>query len=176
MSKAMMSGFALLGVGAVGGGIASTAMSASAAPTTTTTGTTGTAGSSTSSTTAPTSGRQRPGTPPGPALPLQGTITAVGASSATIKTSSDTETYEVTSSSDIEKNGKSTLSALAVGDMVGFSTVTTDGTTAIDTLVAGGCGPGNGPGANAGTGTGAPPNGANGSGSSSSSSTTQPAA
>ena len=35
----------------------------------------------------------------------------------------------MTSSSDIEKNGKSTLSALAVGDTVAFSTVTTDGTT-----------------------------------------------
>ena len=68
---------------------------------------------------------------------MHGTVTAVGASSVTIKTSSGTATYSVTSSSDIDKNGKTTLSALAVGDNVAFSTVTTNGSSAIDTLYAG---------------------------------------
>jgi len=98
----------------------------------------------------------------------------------TIKTSSGTTTYPVSSSSDIEKNGKSTLGALAVGDDVAFSTVTTDGTTAIDKLVAGdmagGCMHGAGQGTGPGTGhgpppTGTPPAGSSGSTGSSGSST-----
>ncbi len=173
-----MSGLALLGVGAIAGGIASTATSAGAATATTAAagGNSGSSGPSTSST-VPGSGRQRPGAPPGAAaLARHGTLTAVGASSVTIKTSSDTTTYAVTSSSDIEKNGKSALSALAVGDTVAFSTVTTDGTTSIDKLFAGppptgmarGCEPGGG--GNPGTGHRGPPNGSSGTGSSSSSS------
>jgi hypothetical protein len=55
----------------------------------------------------------------------------------TIQTSTGTTTYAVTSSSDIDKNGEATLSDLAVGDAVTFSTVTTNGTTAIDKLHAG---------------------------------------
>ena len=55
----------------------------------------------------------------------------------TIKTSTGTTTYAVTSSSDVDKNGEATLSDLAVGDAVSFSTVTTNGTTAIDKLHAG---------------------------------------
>jgi hypothetical protein len=171
--KLIMSGIALLGVGAIAGGVASTAVSASAA-TTTTTAASGTAGSSgSSSSSVPGSGRQRPGAPPGDtALPLHGTITALGSASVTIKTSSGTTTYAVTSSSDIEKSGKAAgLSGLAVGDNVAFSTATTDGTTSIDTLVAGnatsgmagGCG--RGPGG-PGSGQGTPPNGSSGTGTS----------
>ena len=153
LNKALISGLALLGVGAVAGGIASTAGSASAATTTNTAttgnsgtaGNTGAAGSSSSSSSStntapgavPGGTPQGPGAPPGDALPLHGTVTAIGASSVTIKTSSGTATYSVTSSSDIEKNGKTTLSALAVGDNVAFSTVSTNGTTAIAELYAG---------------------------------------
>jgi hypothetical protein len=156
--KVVMSGIALLGVGAIVGGIASTAASASATTTTTTAAASagsGSNGSSPGPSTVPGSGRQRPGAPPGGMLPLHGTITALGASSVTIKTSSGTTTYAVTSSSDIEKGGKTTtLRALAVGNNVAFSATTTDGTSTIGTLMtgnasssmAGGCGPGPGPG------------------------------
>ena len=169
LNTALISGLALLAVGAVAGGIASTAVSASAATTTSTasTGNTGSGGVSSSTSPAPGSGSQGSGAPPGGvALPLHGTVTAVGASSVTIKTSSGTTTYAVTGSSDIEKNGKVTVSALAVGDDVAFSTATTDGTTAIDKLVAGtmagGClhGAGHGPGP--ATGHGPPPAGSSG--------------
>jgi hypothetical protein len=73
----------------------------------------------------------------GAALSSTGTVPAVGASSVTIQTSSATTTYAVTASSDIDKNGESSLSALAVGDAVRFSTVTTNGTVTIDRLHAG---------------------------------------
>ena len=74
---------------------------------------------------------------PGAGLPLSGTVTAVGSSDVTIQTSTGTTTYAVTSTSDIDKNGEAQVSALAVGDAVTFSTVTTNGTTAIDKLHAG---------------------------------------
>jgi hypothetical protein len=98
----------------------------------------------------------------------------VGTSSVTIQTSSATTTYAVTSSSDIDKNGESTLSVLAVGDAVTFSTVTTNGTTAIDKLHAGNAAldmPPGGPGGMPGGGYGAPPGTSNGSSSSSGSGT-----
>jgi len=129
--KAVATGLGLLGLGAVAGGIASTAMSASAATTTT-------SAPAGSSTTAP-SGSALP-VPPGGgpvALPLTGTVTAVGSADVTIKTSTGTTSYPVTSTSDIDKNGEATLSDLAVGDAVTFSTVTSNGTTAIDKLHAG---------------------------------------
>jgi hypothetical protein len=66
-------------------------------------------------------------------LPDKGTVTAVGTSSVTIGTT----VYAVGSSSDIDKNGESTLSALAVGDAVHFSTVTTNGVVTIAILHAG---------------------------------------
>ena len=171
LHKAWISGLAFLAVGAVAGGIASTAISASA--TTTATATTGNAGSGgtsppantgTGTGTAPGGGPPARGAPPGgAALPLHGTVTAVGASSVTIKTSSGTTTYPVTDSSAIEKNGKTTVSALAVGDTVAFSTVTTDGTSAIDKLVAGtmagGCLHGAAQGTGPGAGPGPPPAG-----------------
>jgi hypothetical protein len=170
LNKAVMNGIALVGVGAIAGGIASATVSAGAATPTTTTAASGSAGAGGSSTTSSPpagSGRQRPTAPPGAAaLPLHGTVTAVSASSVTIKTSSGTTTYAVTAMSDIEKNGKTGSSALSAGDVVAFSTVTTDGSTAIDKLVAGGgpgamaggCGPG-GAGGKSGTAQG-PPTGA----------------
>ncbi len=72
----------------------------------------------------------------GMALGLSGTVTAVSSNSVTIKTASGAKTYGVTSTSDIDKNGEATLSKLAVGDAVRFSTTTSGGTT-IDKLHAG---------------------------------------
>lgn len=57
----------------------------------------------------------------GGALRMSGTVTAVGASTVTIKTATATTVYTVTSSTDVDKNGESSLSALAVGDAVTFS-------------------------------------------------------
>ncbi|WP_256796433.1 hypothetical protein [Terrabacter sp. Ter38] len=54
-------------------------------------------------------------------LDLSGTVTAVTSSSVTIKTAIATTTYSVTSTSDIDKNGEATVSALVVGDQVTFS-------------------------------------------------------
>jgi len=68
-----------------------------------------------------------------PTLPKSGTVTAVGADSVTI----DGTTYAVISSSDIDKNGEATLSSLAVGDTVTFSTVSTASSPTIDKLHAG---------------------------------------
>ncbi len=129
---------ALLLSGLAGGGILGASLSANAAtPSTSATGTssasTGTssgASTGTSSSTAPAPGTGM-GTPPG--LPLSGTVTAVGASTVTIGTTP----YPVTSTSDIDKNGEATLSSLAVGDSVTFSTVTSGGVTSIDKLHAG---------------------------------------
>ncbi len=129
MSRLVASGLGLLGVGGVAGGIASTALSASAA----TTSTPGAASPSTSGGGSSTT----PSPPAGYGLMLSGTVTAVGTSDVTIKTSTGTTTYAVTSSSDIDKNGEASLSSLAVGDAVTFSTVTTNGTTTIDRLHAG---------------------------------------
>src|SRR5262245_5143883 len=66
-----------------------------------------------------------------------GTVTAVGSNSVTIKTSSGTTTYGVTSASDIDKNGEAQLSDLKVGDAVRFTTKTANGATIIDKLHAG---------------------------------------
>jgi Cu/Ag efflux protein CusF len=60
-------------------------------------------------------------------LSLSGTVTAVGSSTVTIKTSSGTTTYTVNAKSDIDKNGEAKLSDLKVGDSVRFSTTTTGG-------------------------------------------------
>ena len=120
-----------------------------------TSGSSASSGSSSSSSTSPTSpaspaygGGAPPGTapsapggaPPGGAyhgLPLSGTVSAVGTDSVTIKTSTATTTYAVTSSSDIDKNGEATLSDLAPGDAVTFSTTTSGTTASIDKLHAG---------------------------------------
>ena len=53
-------------------------------------------------------------------LDLSGTVTAVGTTTVTIKTSTATTAYTVTTSSDIDKNGEATLSALTVGDAVTY--------------------------------------------------------
>ena len=66
-------------------------------------------------------------------LPKSGTVTAVATDSVTI----DGTVYAVTSSSDIDKNGEATLSSLAVGDKVTFSTVASHSTPTIDKLHAG---------------------------------------
>jgi hypothetical protein len=114
---------------------------------------------------------------PGHALSSSGTVTAVGASTVDIRTSSGTTTYAVTSSTDIDKNGEATVSDLAVGDAVTFSTVTTRGTTAIDRLHAGNEAQDMPQGAlGGGPGPGAGSNGSTGSSSSSTSSSTQSSA
>lgn len=72
----------------------------------------------------------------GHALGLTGTVTAVGTSTVTIKTSTGTTiTYRVHSASDIDKNGEAQLSSLAPGDAVRYSV--NSGTTTIDKLHAG---------------------------------------
>jgi hypothetical protein len=70
-------------------------------------------------------------------LHQSGTVTAVGSSSLTIKTSSGTTTYAVVANSDIDKNGEAQLSALAVGDAVTFDSVTQGSTPTIAHLHAG---------------------------------------
>ncbi len=67
-------------------------------------------------------------------LGLTGTVTAVGSSSVTIKTSTATTTYQVDSNSDIDKNGEAKLSDLKVGDAVRFNVT---GSNVIDRLHAG---------------------------------------
>jgi len=70
-------------------------------------------------------------------LDQTGTVTAVGTDTVTIQTSTATTTYAVNANSDIDKNGEASLSNLAVGDSVTFSTTTSGTTTAIDKLHAG---------------------------------------
>ena len=89
---------------------------------------------------------------------MSGTVTAVGASTVTIGTTS----YPVTGTTDIDKNGEATLSSLAVGDSVTFSTVTSGGVTSVDKLHAGSetldrPAAGSGPPANGGSGTSGSP-------------------
>lgn len=69
-------------------------------------------------------------------LSLTGTVTAVGSSSVTIKTTQGTTQYAVTSTSDIDKNGEAKLSDLKVGDVVKFS-VAQSNAKQIDKLHAG---------------------------------------
>lgn len=72
----------------------------------------------------------------GGGLSLSGTVTAVGTASVTIKTAAGPTEYAVTSSSDIDKNGEATLSALTAGDAVTFSVDSASSKT-IDKLHAG---------------------------------------
>jgi hypothetical protein len=67
-------------------------------------------------------------------LGLTGTVTAVGSSSVTIKTSTATTTYQVDGNSDIDKNGEAKLSDLKVGDAVRFNVTSSN---VIDKLHAG---------------------------------------
>lgn len=145
-SRLMKIGYA--GAGLVAGALLATAIGAQAAtPSPTTSGST-TSGSTTTATADPHPGdngadgvpeAQEHGGGPGGhggALDLSGTVTAVGANNVTIKTSSGTTTYSVTSASDIDKNGEATLSKLAVGDAVRFSVASSTSKT-IDKLHAG---------------------------------------
>ena len=72
----------------------------------------------------------------GRGLDLSGTVAAVGSSTVTIKMGTGSTVYTVTSSSDIDKNGEASLSALAAGDAVTFS-VDGANTKQIDKLHAG---------------------------------------
>ena len=121
-NKRVAGSLGLLGVGAIGGTIFAAVIPANAASTTTST-TTATAGDN--------DGDGHGGH--GGALDLSGTITTVGPSSVTIKTSTGTTTYTVDSGSDIDKSGEASVSALKAGDAVTFSV---NGTT-IDKLHAG---------------------------------------
>ena len=122
---------ALIGAGIAAGAIGATALGANAA--TTTNG----AAASSSSTSGATAGSVPPPAGGGYHVPgMSGTVTAVGSSSVTIKTSSGTTTYAVTSASDIDKNGEAQLSNLVVGDAVTFNVMPTSSTT-IDKLHAG---------------------------------------
>lgn len=135
--------------GCAAGAIIAGSVSAGAATTNGTATTSTSSGSSStnsSSSTDPDTGSRPVGAPPeggprpgrgGHALDLTGTVTAVGTNSVTIKTSTATVTYGVTSASDIDKNGEATLRDLAVGDAVRFDTTTANGATVIDKLHAG---------------------------------------
>lgn len=108
----------LLGVGVAAGAVLAGGMVANAA--------TGTRAASAGSSTAAPATRT--------ALSMSGTITAVGSSSVDIKESAGTvTTYQVSSASDVDKSGESTLASLSVGDAVTFSA--TNGT--IDKLHTG---------------------------------------
>lgn len=122
--KRSLLGASLVGMGLAGGGYLAAGTMASAAT-----------HAATSASTPPASPT---GGPPGGGADLMalldsGIVIAIGTSSVTIGTT----VYAVDSSSDIDKNGESTLSALAVGDAVRFSTVTTNGVVTIAILHAG---------------------------------------
>ena len=127
-------GVGLVAAGLVAGGVLAGTLGASAASGTSSPTATYSAGSSSSSATDQDLGGDH-GHGHGP--DLSGTVTAVGTSSVTIKTSSGTTTYAVSGSSDIDKNGESQLSKLVVGDAVTFSTTTSGTTVTIDKLHAG---------------------------------------
>jgi hypothetical protein len=118
----------LVAVGLAGGAILGATMSASAS--TGTTQPSNSNGSSSSSTSTPSS---PDADPRGGDLTNSGTVTAVGSNSVTI----DGKAYVVGSNSDIDKNGESSVSNLAVGDKVIFSTDTSTSTPTIDKLHTG---------------------------------------
>lgn len=125
---------ALVTAGLAGGAVLGTTMTAGAS-TSTSTNSSSPSTNSSSSTGSPPSGAPMGTHPSGaPAgLPDSGTVTAVGTNSVTI----DGKVYAVTSGSDIDKNGEATLSDLATGDKVTFSTVSGASTPTIDKLHAG---------------------------------------
>ena len=114
--RGLLVGAGLLGAGAVAGAIIGGTVISGAA----TTSPTPAPGSTSSTAPAPCDGRGM-GMHPGRALGLSGTVTAVGSSSVTIKTSTATTEYKVDSNSDIDKFGEAKLSDLKVGDAVRFS-------------------------------------------------------
>jgi Cu/Ag efflux protein CusF len=115
--------------GAAAGAVIATAVGATAASSATGSGQTASSVSAAAPDSDPGCGNHLPWT--------SGTVTAVGSNSVTIKTSSGTATYGVTSASDIDKNGEAQLRDLKVGDAVRFSTQTVNGATIIDKLHAG---------------------------------------
>jgi hypothetical protein len=126
IASAVTAGAATTGSGSTSSSAVSSTGSASSGGSTS-------SGSSTSGSTNPTNAN-----PPAYHVPSKsGTVTAVGSSSVTIKSSAGTVTYAVTSASDIDKNGEAQLSDLAVGDAVTFDTTTSNGQTIIDKLHAG---------------------------------------
>jgi hypothetical protein len=123
--RGMVAAVGLLGAGAVAGAVIGvTALSNAATP------------SSSASSSTSTSEVSEPHGGGGHGLDLSGTVTAVGPSTVTIKTSTGTTAYKVDSNSDIDKNGESSLSKLTVGDAVTFS-VDSSATTTIDKLHTG---------------------------------------
>lgn len=141
-----MATVALATAGVAGGAVLGATVSAGA----TTPSTSAATSTSSTSSGAPTSGASAPasgaptGSRPSGSMPayrvpgLSGTVTAVGSSSVTIKSSTGTTTtYAVTSSSDIDKNGEATLSDLKVGDAVTYSVESGTSTPTIDKLHAG---------------------------------------
>ena len=140
-SRVMKIGYA--GAGLLAGALLATAIGAQAATTSpTTSGSTGTTATAdphpgdNGADGVPEAQEQHGPGGRGGALDLSGTVTAVGTSSVTIKTSSGTTVYTVTGSSDIDKNGEATLSQLKAGDAVRFS-VTSSTSKQIDKLHAG---------------------------------------
>lgn len=124
--KRYAGGAALVGAGLVAGGVLMSTVGANAAASSTPSNATYAA--SADGTHAAHDGRG------GQDLADAGTVTSVGPSSVTIRSASgSTTTYQVSSSSDIDKNGEAQLSDLKPGDAVRFST---SGTT-IDKLHAG---------------------------------------
>ena len=107
--RGLVLGAGLVGAGVVAGAIVGGTVLSNAATTTPTPG-------SSSSATQPQYGHGH-----GRMLDLSGTVTAVGSSSVTIRTSSGTTTYQVDSNSDIDKHGEAQLSSLKAGDAVRFS-------------------------------------------------------
>ena len=78
---------------------------------------------------------------------LQGTLTAVGSSSVTVRTSSGTATYAVTSASELVRDGQRvSLSGLKTGEAVLVHVYPLNGKTLVERLIAGTL-PQGGPGA-----------------------------
>src|SRR4051794_18562391 len=122
----------LLGAGALVGGVLAASLSANAAPSPSPSPSYGNG--------APLPGEQGPhGQFHGGfhGLDHTGTVTAVGASSVTIKESAGTTAYAVNANSDIDKNGEGKLSDLKAGDAVRFNVVTVDGKKTIGVLHSG---------------------------------------
>lgn len=69
---------------------------------------------------------------------VTGTLAGVGASSITVRTASGTQTYTVTSSTDVQRNGSRVpLSALKVGDPVVVHVYPSGSTTVVERVLAG---------------------------------------
>ena len=127
--RAIASAIVLVAGGAVAGGILSSTLGASAAT------------SPTPNPSAPAPASPAPGAKHGPfagirANLLTGTVTAVAADSVTIKTSTATTTYSVSSTSHISINelGAGALSGVKVGDSVHFTTTTATSNVIADLL------------------------------------------